>query len=62
MRCYPVGDRAICGEVIELDVARQPLAGGAGLGSCCRSLSPICRCSSAGVAVPSWDSPEFVQL
>jgi glucose-6-phosphate dehydrogenase assembly protein OpcA len=60
MRCYPVGDRAICGEVIELmlrgNLSRAPAS----------IVIPL-LISDLPVFVrwrgrPVWDSPEFVQL
>jgi hypothetical protein len=60
IRCYPVGDRAICGEVIELtlrgNLSRAPAS----------IVLPL-LISDLPVFVrwrgrPVWDSPEFVQL
>jgi glucose-6-phosphate dehydrogenase assembly protein OpcA len=60
VRCYPVGDRAICGEVIELtlrgNLSRAPAS----------IVIPL-LISDLPVFVrwrgrPVWDSPEFVQL
>jgi hypothetical protein len=60
IRCFPVGDRAICGEVIELtlrgNLSRAPA-----------SIAVPLLIADLPVFVrwrgrPDWDSPEFVQL
>ncbi len=60
MRCYPVGDRAICGEVIELTLRGNRSRAPASI------VLPL-LISDLPVFVrwrgrPVWDSPEFVQL
>ncbi|MFL5962992.1 MAG: glucose-6-phosphate dehydrogenase assembly protein OpcA [Gaiellaceae bacterium] len=60
IRCFPVGDRAICGEVIELTLrgnrARAPAS--IVLPLLISDLPVFCRWRGR----PVWDSPEFVQL
>jgi hypothetical protein len=60
IRCYPVGDRAICGEVIELtlrgNLSRAPAS--IVLPLLISDLPVFCRWRGR----PAWDSPEFVQL
>jgi glucose-6-phosphate dehydrogenase assembly protein OpcA len=60
IRCYPVGDRAICGEVIELTLRGNRSRAPASI------VLPL-LISDLPVFVrwrgrPVWDSPEFVQL
>jgi glucose-6-phosphate dehydrogenase assembly protein OpcA len=60
IRCFPVGDRAICGEVIELtlrgNLSRAPAS--IVLPLLISDLPVFCRWRGR----PDWDSPEFVQL
>ena len=49
MRCFPVGDRAVCGEVIELHLRGSRVAG-AGVDRAAAARSPTCRSSAAGGA------------
>ena len=60
MRCFPVGDRAVCGEVIELtlrgNLSRAPAS--IALPLLISDLPVFCRWRGR----PVWDSPEFVQL
>jgi hypothetical protein len=60
MRCFPVGDRAVCGEVIELtlrgNLSRAPAS--IALPLLISDLPVFCRWRGR----PIWDSPEFVQL
>lgn len=60
LRCFPVGDRAICGEVIELAL-RGKLASAPGsiaLPLLISDLPVFCRWRGQ----PDWDSTEFAQL
>jgi hypothetical protein len=60
IRCFPVGDRAVCGEVIELtlrgNLSRAPAS--IALPLLISDLPVFCRWRGR----PVWDSPEFVQL
>ena len=60
VRCFPVGDRAVCGEVIELtlrgNLSRAPAS--IALPLLISDLPVFCRWRGR----PVWDSPEFVQL
>jgi hypothetical protein len=60
IRCFPVGDRAICGDVVELTLrgklARAPASIVQPL--LISDLPVFCRWRGR----PVWDSPEFVQL
>jgi len=60
IRCFPVGDRAVCGEVIELtlrgNLSRAPAS--IALPLLISDLPVFCRWRGR----PGWDSPEFVQL
>jgi hypothetical protein len=60
IRCFPVGDRAVCGEVIELtlrgNLSRAPAS--IALPLLISDLPVFCRWRGR----PVWDSPEFGQL
>jgi hypothetical protein len=60
IRCFPVGDRAICGEVIELSLRgnRATAPGSIALPLLISDLPVFCRWRGQ----PDWDSPEFEQL
>jgi glucose-6-phosphate dehydrogenase assembly protein OpcA len=60
MRCFPVGDRAICGEVIELRLRgnRSRAPASIALPLLISDLPVFCRWRGR----PDWESPEFVQL
>lgn len=60
MRCYPVGNRAICGEVIELTLRgnRSQAPASIVLPLLISDLPVFIRWRGR----PVWDSPEFVQL
>jgi glucose-6-phosphate dehydrogenase assembly protein OpcA len=60
IRCFPVGDRAICGEVIELKLRgnRSRAPASIVLPLLISDLPVFCRWRGR----PEWDSPEFVQL
>jgi len=60
LRCFPVGDRAVCGEVIELTLRgnRSRAPGSIVLPLLISDLPVFCRWRGR----PVWDSPEFVQL
>jgi hypothetical protein len=60
VRCFPVGDRAICGEVIELKLRgnRSRAPASIVLPLLISDLPVFCRWRGR----PDWESPEFVQL
>jgi hypothetical protein len=60
IRCFPVGDRAVCGEVIELDLRgnRASAPGSIALPLLISDLPVFCRWRGQ----PDWDSPAFEQL
>jgi hypothetical protein len=60
IRCFPVGDRAVCGEVIELKLRgnRSRAPASIVLPLLISDLPVFCRWRGR----PEWDSPEFVQL
>ena len=60
IRCYPVGDRAVCGEVIELTLrgGRASAPASIALPLLISDLPVFCRWRGQ----PDWDSPEFGQL
>jgi glucose-6-phosphate dehydrogenase assembly protein OpcA len=60
VRCYPVGDRAVCGEVIELTLRGERAAAPASivLPLLISDLPVFCRWRGE----PPWDAPEFEQL
>lgn len=60
IRCYPVGDRAICGEVIELALRgnRASVPASIALPLLISDLPVFCRWRGQ----PDWDAPEFEQL
>jgi glucose-6-phosphate dehydrogenase assembly protein OpcA len=60
MRCFPIGDRAICGEVIELRLRgnRSRAPASIALPLLISDLPVFCRWRGR----PDWESPEFVQL
>jgi glucose-6-phosphate dehydrogenase assembly protein OpcA len=60
IRCFPVGDRAVCGEVIELVLrGKRALAPASiALPLLISDLPVFCRWRGQ----PEWDSPEFEQL
>jgi glucose-6-phosphate dehydrogenase assembly protein OpcA len=60
IRCYPVGDRAVCGEVIELTLRGGRAAAPASivLPLLISDLPVFCRWRGE----PPWDAPEFEQL
>jgi hypothetical protein len=60
IRCFPVGDRAICGEVIELKLRgnRSRAPASIVLPLLISDLPVFCRWRGR----PDWESPEFVQL
>jgi Glucose-6-phosphate dehydrogenase subunit len=60
VRCFPVGDRAICGEVIELSLRGNRAAAPASivLPLLISDLPVFCRWRGE----PPWDTPEFEQL
>ena len=61
IRCFPIGDRAICGEVIELAL-RGRRAPRAGVDRAAAARSRICRSSAAGAASRRSAMPQFDQL
>jgi hypothetical protein len=60
IRCFPVGDRAVCGEVIELKLRgnRSRAPASIVLPLLISDLPVFCRWRGR----PDWESPEFVQL
>jgi glucose-6-phosphate dehydrogenase assembly protein OpcA len=60
LRCYPVGDRAVCGEVIELQLrgSRAQAPASIALPLLISDLPVFCRWRGQ----PVWDSAEFEQL
>jgi hypothetical protein len=60
IRCFPVGDRAVCGEVIELTLrgSRASAPASIALPLLISDLPVFCRWRGQ----PDWDSPEFEQL
>ncbi len=60
LRCFPVGDRAVCGEVIELQLRgnRAAAAGSIAEPLLISDLPVFCRWRGE----PAWESPEFEQL
>jgi hypothetical protein len=60
IRCFPVGDRAVCGEVIELKLRgnRSRAPASIVLPLLISDLPVFCRWRGR----PEWESPEFVQL
>jgi hypothetical protein len=60
IRCFPVGDRAVCGEVIELALRGNRASAPASivLPLLISDLPVFCRWRGQ----PDWDSPEFEQL
>jgi glucose-6-phosphate dehydrogenase assembly protein OpcA len=60
IRCYPVGDRAVCGEVIELTLrgSRASAPASIALPLLISDLPVFCRWRGQ----PPWDSTEFEQL
>jgi hypothetical protein len=60
IRCFPVGDRAVCGEVIELVLCgnRASAPASIALPLLISDLPVFCRWRGQ----PDWDSPEFEQL
>lgn len=60
IRCFPVGDRAVCGEVIELTLRgnRATAPGSIALPLLISDLPVFCRWRGQ----PDWDSSEFEQL
>lgn len=60
IRCYPVGDRAVCGEVIELTLRgnRATAPSSIALPLLISDLPVFCRWRGQ----PDWDSTEFEQL
>ena len=60
VRCFPVGDRAICGEVVELVLrgGRAAAPGSIALPLLISDLPVFCRWRGQ----PDWDSPAFEQL
>jgi hypothetical protein len=60
LRCFPIGDRAVCGEVIELTLRGNRAAAPASIALplLISDLPVFCRWRGQ----PEWDSPEFEQL
>ena len=60
LRCFPIGDRAVCGEVIELALRgnRASAPASIALPLLISDLPVFCRWRGQ----PRWDSPEFEQL
>jgi Glucose-6-phosphate dehydrogenase subunit len=60
LRCFPIGDRAVCGEVIELQLRgdRASAPASIALPLLISDLPVFCRWRGQ----PSWDSAEFGQL
>jgi hypothetical protein len=60
LRCFPIGDRAVCGEVIELALRgnRASAPASIALPLLISDLPVFCRWRGQ----PVWDSPEFEQL
>jgi glucose-6-phosphate dehydrogenase assembly protein OpcA len=60
IRCFPIGDRAVCGEVIELILRGNRAAAPASIALplLISDLPVFCRWRGE----PEWDSPEFEQL
>lgn len=60
IRCFPVGDRAVCGEVIELTLRgnRASAPASIALSLLISDLPVFCRWRGQ----PDWDSTEFAQL